>query len=258
MFSDLSCAFSGSLVVAGGFAAVSWGLWKALQDCYFSADQVTVFLRSLSLHLQICWQVVPGRKFFLGSLLVGWGVPAISLALVLSLTGVSYRFGNTCHINHDLSVQTFWGPILGFAGAATIIQFVTLGYCIRVYIRSLLQSDETTQGSGLPSFHSSIRTTVTARAAYRRVRKVLALQWRGVIIVLIIIVDVIFFTIVFIRMDNTTETETKDLGKIEPWLICLVFSGGDKDLCLDKASTLVLREGTVMAVLYLLSVCTLL
>ena len=95
---------------------------------------------------------------------------------------------------------------------------------------------------------------MTARAAYRRVKKVIALQWRGVVIVLIIIIDVIFFTVIFIQMDNATESERKHLTKFQPWLTCLIFSGGDKNSCLDKASALVEKESSVMAVLYLLSV----
>ncbi|MCJ1436181.1 hypothetical protein MMC27_005559 [Xylographa pallens] len=236
MHSDLSCAFSGSLLTFGGFAAVMW-----------------VFLRSLSLHLQICWQMVPGKKFAMCSYLAGWGVPAISLALLLTLTGVSYRFGTTCHVNHDNSIATFWGPILAFAGAATILQFSTLGYCIRVYVRSLIYPEDTSQNSSnLPSYQGSMRT-VTARAAYRRVKKVIALQWRGIIVVLLIVVDVVFFAVVFIKMDNTTAAEAENVDNELPWLICLIANAGNKDACISLASSIVLSEATVMAVLILLS-----
>ena len=200
--------------------------------------------------------MIPGRNFFLGALMVGWGVPALSLALLLSLTGVSYRFGMTCHINHDKSIGTYWGPLLAFAGAAAILQFVTLGYCIRVYIRSLLQSDETSNESGMLSYHGSSRTVVTARAAYRRVSTVIAMQWRGMMIVLIIIVDVVFLAVVFMKMDNETKDQPKNIDKIAPWIICLIENRGDKNKCLNKASALLVNEATVLAVLILLSVST--
>ena len=180
----------------------------------------------------------------------------MSLALVLSLTGVSYRFGTTCHINHDKSVGTYWAPLLAFAGAATILQFVTLGYCIRVYIRSFLQSDETSNESGMLSYHGSSHTAATARATYRRVSKVIAMQWRGMMIVLIIIVDVAFLAVIFIKMDNDIKNQPKNISKIAPWISCLVESGGDKNACLNRASTLLVNEATVLAVLILLSVST--
>ncbi len=82
-------------------------------------------MRSLSLHLQICWQMVPGVTFFYVALTAGWGVPAIMTAIALSITGVSYRFGDTCHINHTNALQDFWGPLLAFAAAATLIQLAT-------------------------------------------------------------------------------------------------------------------------------------
>ena len=235
-----------------------WGMLLAQRSsCIICANFTTVFLRSLSLHLQICWQVIPGRKFFWGALIAGWGVPAISVALVLTLTGMSYRFGSTCHTNHSNSVATFWGPILTFAGVCAILQFATLGYCIRVYIRSLLNPDETSQNSSnLPSYHGSVKT-VSARAAYRRVRKVIALQWRGIVIVLIIIADVVFFSVVFIKMDNATASAQDNLATEFAWVFCLFTSNGNKNKCLPLTAPFVMSERVVMAVLVMLSVCSL-
>lgn len=85
----------------------------------------SVFMRALSLHLQICWQVVTGRKFFIGAQLFGWGIPAILVAASLAVTGVSFRFGDTCHINHRNGLQVFWAPLLTFAAAAIVVQFAT-------------------------------------------------------------------------------------------------------------------------------------
>ncbi len=238
MYSDLTCAFSGACLVVGGFAAILWG-----------------FLRSLSLHLQICWQVVLGRKFFWCSLLAGWGIPVVFVAATLATTGVSYRFGDTCHINHDRALQDYWGPLLGFAAVSTILQFATFGYCIRVYIRSLFNSDSTSNNSsGLPSYNGSIKK-VPAKVVYGRVRKVLALQWRGIMIVIIIIANVVFLAVVFVQSDNTEHAAIENLGKAEPWLLCLVLNPANRSVCLDKAAFLVTKEATIIAVLILLSVC---
>ena len=74
------------------------------------------------------------------------------------MSGVSYRFGTLCHLNHDNSIGTYWGPLLGFAGLAAIFQSVTLGFCIRVYLRSLIDPGSTSitssnvASSALPSF----------------------------------------------------------------------------------------------------------
>ena len=219
------------------------------------------FLRSLSIHLQICWQVIPGKKFFWSSLVAGWGLPAIFVAGALSVTGTSYRFGDTCHINHEQALGDYWGPLLALAGISTILQFATFGYCIKVYVRSLFndaESSEQVSSTGLPSYSSRAGSvkTVTAGQAYRRIRKVISLQWRGTVIVLIIIINVVFLAVVFVQMDNTVTAAMQDLGKAEPWLLCLVLNGGNKEPCLDqvKAAGLVTNETTVMAVLILLSV----
>ncbi len=213
-----------------------------------------VFWRALSLHLQICWEVVPGNAIFYSALAFGWGIPAVALALALSLTGVSYRFGTVCHINHTNGLQVFWGPLLTFAAASLIIQAITFGYCIQVYVKSLLDDDPTTDASsGLPSYTGSVRTR-TAGQAFRRVQKVIQLQWRGVVVVLIIIAEVIFFAVVFVSMDNNKISTTASPEKARPWLICLVLSGGNKNQCLHLARDLVEKESTILAVLICLAV----
>ena len=197
---------------------------------------------------------MPGPKLYWGSLMAGIGVPVVFVATSTALTGVSYRFGSTCLLNHENAVQDYWGPLLAFAAMSTIIQFTTFGYCIKVYIKSLLDDSVTSDnGSGLPSYNSSVRT-VTAKQAYRRIKKVVALQWRGILIVLIIIVNVVFLCIVFVTMDNTIQAARKDFRKAQSWLLCLVINGGDKRKCLDKVGNLVKNEATVMAALILLSV----
>ena len=73
---------------------------------------------------------------------------------------------------------------------------------------------------------------------------------------LIIIINVVFLSIVFVQMDNTVTAAMHDLHKAEPWLLCLVVNGGNKNPCLDivKQAGLVANEDTVMAALVLLSV----
>ena len=107
--------------------------------------------------------------------------------------------------------------------------------------------------SNLPSYHGSVRT-VTAAAAYRRVRQVIALQWRGIVIVLIIVANVVYFAVIFIQMDNATTAATQNLDTELAWVLCLWKSGGDKNTCLPYTNYFVMNEATVIAVLYLLSV----
>ncbi|KAK5113076.1 hypothetical protein LTR62_003655 [Meristemomyces frigidus] len=239
MYSSTECAWSGAFIVAGGLSATMW-----------------IFIRALSMNLQICFDIVPGKKFFYVSQALGWGIPAALFAITLSVTGVSFRFGSACHVNHDTSMQDFWGPLLGFAGAAGILQLATFGYCINVYLKNLWtdQAQNSTHGSssGLPSYNNSVRTQ-TARAVYQRLKKVLWLQWRGICIVTIILVDVIFFSIVFVDLDHLQASLSSDFTRVEPWLECLAFNPTDKTQCLPLVSDWLVNEPTVVAVLLLLS-----
>jgi hypothetical protein len=172
---------------------------------------------------------------------------------MLILTGVSFRFGQMCHINIKHGEQDYWYPIMAFAAAALVLQVATMAYCIHIYLRSLFdQSASTTENSsGLPSYTSSVRT-VTARQAYRRVKRVLRLQWRGVALVVIIIANVIFFAVVFIDLDREVAPTPTNISKAEPWLACL-YMGGTKEECKPYASALGPNESTLLAMIYLLS-----
>ena len=239
MYSSTECAWSGAFIVAGGLSADMW-----------------IFIRALSMNLQICWDIVPGRKFFYLSQALGWGIPAALFTATMTVTGVSFRFGMECDVNHADSMGDFWGPMMALAGAAGILQLMTFVYCIRVYLKNLFmdQSDSSTNasGSGLPSYSGSVRTQ-TARAVWRRLQKVLWLQWRGICIVTIIMVDVIFFAIVFVWLDSMQSTIKNDFHQVEPWLECLALHPADKNACLDLVGSWVVNESTVVAVLILLS-----
>lgn len=239
MYSSTTCAWSGAFIVAGGLSSDMW-----------------IFIRALSMNLQICWDIVPGRKFFYISQALGWGIPAALFTATMTVTGVSFRFARQCDVNHENSMKDFWGPLMAFAGAAGILQLMTFGYCIRVYLRNLF-SDKSgdssgASGSGLPSYSNSVRTQ-TAKVVWRRLQKVLWLQWRGICIVTIILVDVIFFSVVFVWLDGLQSSVAKDWTKVEPWLICLAMNPTDKDACLDYVGDWLVNQATVVAVMLLLA-----
>lgn len=239
MYSSNECAWSGAFIIAGGLSATTW-----------------ICIRALSMNLQICWDIVPGRKFFYFSQAFGWGIPAILFAATLTATGVSFRFGNACHVNHNNSMADFWGPLMAIAGLAGILQLITFAYCVNVYLRNLWSdspaNSTAASGSGLPSYTGSVRTQ-TARAVYQRLKKVLWLQWRGICIVSIILVDVIFFAIVFVYLDGLQNSVAHDITKITPWLVCLATHPTNKDACLALSRGWLVNEPTVVAVLILLS-----
>ena len=211
------------------------------------------FIRTLAFHLQVCWEVVLGPKFMWLAFVCGFGIPAIGLTVMLVLTGVSFRFGEICHINVTNALYDYWIPVMIFAAAALFFQLSTMAYCIHIYLRSLFDKSASTSGSsGLPSYTASVRT-VTARQAYRRVRRVLQLQWRGVALVSIIIANVIFFAVVFINLDNAVAPTATNVKIATPWLMCLATTGGDRAGCRDEAEVIGPNEATLLAVVILLS-----
>jgi hypothetical protein len=74
------------------------------------------------------------------------------------------------------------------------------------------------------------------------------------LIIVIILVDVIFFATVFLQFDGIAEPTPKNQVFDFLWLECMLNNHGDKDQCLSVADKLVVSEGTALGVLFLLSV----
>ncbi|KAL4951581.1 hypothetical protein BDW69DRAFT_169738 [Aspergillus filifer] len=235
MHSSLSCAFTGAMLLFGGWVVVAFSL-----------------IRTIAFHLQVCWEVVLGPKFMWGAFISGLGIPIIGTSIMLVLTGVSFRFGDVCHINIDKSLEDYWIPIIAFSGASLIMQFTTMGYCVHIYIKSLYDTASTTNSSNIPSYTASA-TTLTARQAYRRVRKILKLQWRSNCLVLVILANVLVFACIFIKTDNQLNMTPENLEKAVPWVACLVVAKGDKSKCLDEAEQFGPKRAMLLALLILLT-----
>jgi hypothetical protein len=206
--------------------------------------------------MQICWDIVPGRRFFYFSQAAGWAVVATLFITTMAITGVSYRFGETCQPNTKNSLGDFWGPLLAIASAAGVVQLMTFAYCLKVYIHNMWSDEkpETNTTTSMQSYASGVRGH-SIRVVYRRMKKVLWLQWRSMTIVVFLLVDVIFFGIVFIHLDNEVRAAAKgNIDQFMPFLECLVFSSGDRTKCYAAGQKAMLNESTAIAILMLLSV----
>lgn len=187
-----------------------------------------------------------------GAIACGLGIPILGQTVMLIYTGVSYRFGDVCHINIDHSQQDYWIPLLALSAAALVLQLTTMGYCIYVYVKSIFDKTSTTNSSSLPSYTPSVRP-VTARQAYRRIKRVLQLQWRAVALVLIIIGHAIFFAVVFVNLNEAIKQTPENMQKADDWIMCLATTQGDKDACRKHAEDIGPNAATLLAVLIVLS-----
>lgn len=73
-------------------------------------------------------------------------------------------------------------------------------------------------------------------------------------IVLLIIYEVVFFSVVFVTLDNSSQVTESLIQKATPWIQCLVLTKGDKQRCLPQAAPFVASENVVLAVLIFLGV----
>jgi hypothetical protein len=125
MYSSMTCAWSGAFLLAGAIGVVLWSKMFLPTYALQHADSPKVFVRAVYMHLQIVWDINPGKRFFWVAQVIGWGIPAILFTATITVTGVSFRLGDQCHINHEHAIAVFWGPLLGFAALAMVMQILT-------------------------------------------------------------------------------------------------------------------------------------
>ncbi|KAL1955897.1 hypothetical protein VTO42DRAFT_7970 [Malbranchea cinnamomea] len=234
--SDLRCAFSG--------ASILFGVWIVILSCFCGA---------LFLHLTVCWEKSLGRKFMIFSLIGIFGGSTGFLALVLAVTGVSYQFSKTCIINWHKSKPTFWGPLLGFSAATFVIELVTVVYCIYMITKPLLQDRKRARKGDFSISGSSFEfgRRLTARAASRRVRRVLELQWRVIAVVVLVLFHVSLLCAVFIQVANLYEAP---IGELVEWLSCLALKKSQKE-CVHLADGHGPHQNFLIGAILLLVIC---
>ncbi|EON67806.1 hypothetical protein W97_07061 [Coniosporium apollinis CBS 100218] len=232
MYSDMSCAWTGALLQVGGMGAVVW-----------------VLLRTAWLHIRICWDREPGLMFALFSMISGITIPAVFLASVLASSGVSYRTGQVCFANHDKSFAAYWAWLITFAGLSLVLQLITAVYCVYIFVRSQRrekarmrggissQTHRTAQEGG-SQLRSGFERVRHSSVEWRKIRRLFLLQWRGIAISTLVVIQTVYFATTFINQDSKLDigrTSAQDMLNFQAWGTCLVFAGGNKNACLSLA-----------------------
>ena len=248
--------------MAGTVWSTSSNSVKTILACNADKATRTVLLRSLWTNMRVCWDIKHDSSYMWVAQAIGWGLPAVFLAISLPITGVSYRLGSTCIPNPSHEFVTWFGWLITFACLAAVIQFTTTGFCFVVYMKSVfghrnsnsgVSSGTSTSGSSTAPVTASSTSPSTPRLgkrlAWRRVRKVLLLQWRSIVLSLLVIVEIVYFGSVYVSQQRKAEEDAQPdhIAQVDAWSICLIASGGDKNQCLLQLSSLSLDEGLVIA-----------
>jgi amino acid transporter len=235
MRSSLSCAWTGALVTFGGLGSVMW-----------------VFIRSLWLHIRIVWDKDPGRKFKWGSIIAGTLLPLTFLVSLLSVTGFSYRMGQTCLPNHEHAIVTFWAWLVSFAIAGFLLQAITTGYCFIVYARTWRRERRRLSESSCQRGRNTQKLET-----WKNVKKLFVLQWRNVLVSVFVLIGSIAFFIVFWTQDSKLGrvfNDPKNIRPVKTWLICQTLSRGDKEECRKYVKNFTVSQASVLVSLILASV----
>ncbi|KAK4542422.1 hypothetical protein LTR36_006879 [Oleoguttula mirabilis] len=250
MYTDVGCAWTGALLLAGAMGAVVW-----------------ILLRSIWTALRIIFDFKRTDIFKWVSLALGVGLPALFLAVEMPVTGVSYRLGDVCIPNGRAAFVTWFVWLLAFATLSAIILIATIIYCLWKYALSALAGshvnthrstksvDSAVSGEAEPGQQPSRRAIRRRkRVEWARIKRVLYLQWRTILLAFIVVNETIFFALIFVQQTAAAEAAARGITEADAaWAACLVSTQGDKNACLDLSTGLGLSEPRVIATLLLAS-----
>ncbi|KAH8691976.1 hypothetical protein BGW36DRAFT_410508 [Talaromyces proteolyticus] len=250
--SDVSCAFTSTFLL--------FGVWVLVISCFF---------RALSLYLHLRWEKELGKMFMVFSLVVIFVGAAGLLVLAMTLTGASYQIGSICVIDIQRGKGTFWGPLLAIGATTILLQVLLMFYCFRVVLKPLdilsmlpflsarnkrasVVSQETvmTYTTHITNYTNQTSNSATARQASARVWRILQLQWRAVLSVLLILIHVALLTQMFFQIHLSAYYS---LDKSMPWIQCLISAGAaNRTKCSSYSSEFGPSETNVVASMCLL------
>ncbi|KAK5126446.1 hypothetical protein LTR85_010682 [Meristemomyces frigidus] len=250
MYTDVGCAWTGALLLAGAMGAVVW-----------------ILLRSIWTALRIIFDFKRTDIFKWVSLALGVGLPALFLAVEMPVTGVSYRLGNVCIPNGQAAFVTWFVWLLAFAASSAIILIGTIIYCLWKFALSALAGgymsthrstksvDSAVSGEAEPGQQPSRRAIRRRkRVEWARIERVLYLQWRTILLAFIVVNETIFFALVFVQQTGAAQAAAQGITPPDQiWAACLIGNQGDKNACLNESSGLGLSEPRVIATLLLAS-----
>jgi hypothetical protein len=164
--------------------------------------------------------------------------------------------GPTCLPNHENSISTFWVWLVIFGSAGFLLQVITTGYCVYVYLRTIRRERRRSIASSLQRGQALAKLET-----WKNVKKLLLLQWRNILVSILTIIGSIAFFIVFWTQDAKLGGVFNDPNNIKPvktWIICQTLSRGDKEECRKYVSNFTVSKGSVLTSLILASVSQLL
>jgi hypothetical protein len=206
--------------------------------------------RALSLHLMVVWERNLGNKYMYASLACIILGSVLLLVLDLKVTGTSYQLGRVCYINPYKGWGTFWIPLLVIAGLTLLFQVLTMAYCVFIVLRPIWHERTIFFPRRTPRTSVEYRQGAEARQASVQTRKILRMQWRPVLIVTMIVLNVVFISTVFLEAEGMYTYPTE---RFVPWIACLGFLGG-KEKCMNEAKKLGPSENLIVAIIILLAV----
>ncbi|KAI9729187.1 MAG: hypothetical protein M1834_007094 [Cirrosporium novae-zelandiae] len=213
MYTSLACAWTGALSLFGAMAAIIW-----------------VLFRSAWMHIRVCWDRDPGKRYFWVTITGAVIVPAVFVTSALAATGLSYSIGRTCLTNQN-SYATYWGWLIAFSSLAALLQLTATTYCTWIYLQNLM-------GRNDPML-------------WRKLRKLLSLQWRSIALSFLVSFDSVFFgSILISQQQKTARINEKQLLT---WSSCLVLNGGNQVPCLGDTTPFRVAPGLVATAQYFIA-----
>ncbi|RIA81292.1 hypothetical protein C1645_790717 [Glomus cerebriforme] len=190
------CGFQGALLIFASYATIIW-----------------IGFIILNFHVHTVWNsnIMDDKYIYLH--IVGWGIPTLFTIIALITHSINYQFATLCFIKVETSNSIFFYPLAAIIIPIFFIHIWTFGYIYRI-----MRKDRS---------NAEFKT---------RVLQPITIQWRELLLSVILIISVIFYWLFyFIKLSTIVKIiESKGFSKfLKDWMIC-IQSGKGQNYCANN------------------------
>nr|CAG8508294.1 8148_t:CDS:2 [Entrophospora candida] len=226
---NILCAIQGALIIFASFATTMW-----------------VGIIIVNLHIHTVWSSNCVGKRYIILHLLGWGIPAFFTVIALATSSVNYEFATLCFIKEENASRAFFYPLAVIVIPIFFIHMATFFHIARMSQRPTISRSEDnsnndnsggndTNSNKKNSIHLKRSNIVLTRADRRDVLQAVKIQWRALLLSIILVLTVIFYWIFYFIELNRIASGPDNSDFKDKWIQC-IQSGNGQDNCYYEVS----------------------
>ncbi|CAG8579027.1 12347_t:CDS:2 [Dentiscutata erythropus] len=197
MENNILCGIQGVLLILSTFLLILYCLLLILQ-----------------LHVQAVWKSNLLQRYYVHTQVFIWMISLSFTFIPAATKNISFDFGAVCLVSGKISITMFWTPLAIFVIPAFLIHFMTFIHISRAQWMLARDFENSSLGTVITRSSISVGGPITGQD----VLNVIKIQWRSLLLTMILISTFIVFMIYSILATHQLSPFLSDSTDLSPWI----------------------------------------